>query len=462
MLEFASLFLGLVWGQQPIQMVVGDPNIVKVEFRLDGRTATTLTAPPWKTEIDFGRMAPHRLEVLGLSAKGEELGRAEQWINVPRPQADARLVIEQDAAGRKTHARLTWDSVTGNDPATIELRFDGETLSPPDPRRFALPAANPDEIHFLTAELVFPDDTTAHAEATFGGLYGDQVETELTAYVVTKEKRGAKLEPLYECFNDRDGNQLRVATVERGAAEVLMVRDRGLDHHLALLRVSAPTLKGKPQPLLGTPQSNSRVDFSETMRYEMKLEKKDRVRLVWPNLRAATHGELEGRALFESSPILTAELGGLFYFLTRVIPPRPEGEQHLADAVALAGLTASAEGRRRAVVLVLGEETPEDHSTRSAAEVRSFLEMLQVPVVVWWGGRGVRPARDWPEGVSLATLPQVKQAAHKLEVMLDRQVVVWLSGRHLPSQVRFAAEKCPGFLPLVAAPPAEEKPAAGG
>jgi hypothetical protein len=462
MLEFVSLFLGLVWGRQPVQMVVGDPKIVQVEFRLDGRTAATVAAPPWKTEIDFGRLAPHRLEVLGFSAKGEELGRAEQWINVPRPQADARLVIEQDAAGRKTHARLTWDSVTGNDPSTIELRFDGEALSPPDPRRFELPAASLDEIHFLTAELVFPDDTTAHAEATFGGIYGDQVETELTAYLLTKQKRGAKLEPLYGCFSDRDGEKLRVATVERGAAEVLMVRDRGLDPHLGLLRVAPPSLTGKPQPLLGTPANTSRVDFSETMRYEMKLEKKDRMRLVWPNLRTATHGELKGRALFESSAILTAELGGVFYFLTRVIPERPEGEQHLAEAVALAGLNASAEGRRRAVVLALGEGTPEEHSTRSAAEVRSFLEMLQVPVVVWWGGRGIRPAGDWPEGASLATLPQVKQAVHKLEVQLDRQVVVWLSGRHLPSEVRFAADKCPGFTPLLAADAQQEKPAGGG
>lgn len=459
MLEFASLFLGLVWGQQPIEMVVGDPNIVKVEFRLDGQAAATLAAPPWKTKIDFGSLAPHRLEVLGLGAKGEELGRAEQWINVPRPQADARLVIEQDAAGRKTHARLTWDSVTGNDPSTIELRFDGESLTPPDPRHFELPAVNLDEIHFLSAELVFPDDTTAHAEASFGGLYGDQVETELTAYLVRKEKRSSKLEPLYDCFSDRDGKPLRVATVERGAAEVLIVRDRAITPLLALLRVALPYKSGVPQAPLAAPRS--RHDYSETMRFEMRLEKNDRVRMVWPNLRTATHGELEGRALFESSPILTAELGGLFYFLTRVIPERPEGEQHLADAMAVAGLAASAEGRRRAVVLVLGEGKPEEHSARSAAEVRAFLEMLQVPVVVWSGGRGIRPAGEWPEGTPIPTLIQVKQAVHKLELLLDKQVVVWLTGRHLPSQVRFDAEKCSAFSPLVAADHPDDQPAAG-
>ena len=198
------------------------------------------------------------------------------------------------------------------------------------------------------------------------------------------------------------------------------------------------------------PRRTMLVDYSETKRFEMRLEEKDRVRMVWPNLRAATHGELEGRALFESSPILTAELGGVFYFLTRVIPQRPEGEQHLADAMAVAGLAASAEGRRRAVVLVLGEGKPEEHSARSAAEVRAFLEMLQVPVVVWSGGRSVRRAEDWPAGAPIPTMLQVKQAVHKLEVLLDEQVVVWLTGRHLPSQVRFDAEKCSEFSPLVA------------
>ncbi len=450
MLEFASLFLGLVWGSQHVEMVVGDPQVAKLEFRLDGKPAATLESPPWKTNVDFGLLAPHRLQVIGFAAGGDELARAEQWINVPRPQSEARLVIEQDAQGRKTHGRLSWESVSGEAPRSVEISFDGKVLDVPDAHRFPLPAASPDALHFLSADVVFPDETTAHAEATFGGPYGDQVETELTAFVVRKEKRGAKSEALRSCFTNRGGEEVRVAAVERGAIELLVVRDRGAEKLLENLRVAGPYKAGVPNAGNQAPNIIDGVDYGHVLRFDMKLEKPDRVRLVWPFLQGGASAAAD-RGLFESSPIFTSELGGFYFFMTQFYPPSSDGDQHLADALALAGLRAAAEGRRRAVVLLLGENKPEEKSALAPAEVQAFLEKLQVPLFVWSATPRKLAGEAWPPSPSVATMPLLNAAFRKLQAELERQTVVWLAGRHLASEIRFDSAKCAGFELLLTA-----------
>ena len=448
MLEFVSLFLGLTWGVQEIELVATNPAIVQVEVLLDGELEKRLDAPPWKTSVDLGSLEPHRLAARGLDAAGRELARAEQWINVPRPPAEARLVIEQDAAGRKTHALLSWESVSGNNPRAVEIQLDGVKLEPADFRRIELPPLDPKELHFLSAELVFPDTSTAHAEASFGGVYGDEVETELTAFPVRTLKKKAPLTPLYDCFQDAGGRSLRVAQVERETAEVLFVRDRGLEPVLARLRVIGSFLPSVEYRGLRTRSAST----PDALRYELRLEPDDRVRFVWPLLLPSSHPHFRNMALFESSPILTARDGGIFYFLTRLYPEKADGPQHLADAVALAGLRAAAGGRRRAVVLVLGEETPEEHSIQTAAAAQAFLRAMRVPLLVWGKSKG--SGQNWPESQAIESPGLVARAFRILEAELDRQRIVWISGRHLASEIRFDAARCPDFAPLLEPLPA--------
>lgn len=457
MLEFASLLLGLVWGYQPIEMVVGDPNIVRVELRLDGRRQVVLEGAPWKTAIDFGQLAPHRLEVLGFSADGKRLARAEQWINVPRPAAEARLIVEQDAAGRKTHAVLKWESVLGEPPVSKSVSFDGVALPAGDGERFAIPPADPAQLHFLTAELIFPDGSTAHAEASFGGQFGDEVQTELTAFPVRAAQEDAPLASLYDCMKSADGQPLRVAQVEKGAAEVLFVRDAGAEPLIRRLRENAattsmPTLRGT---------RNRLARSGENLRYDMSLEDADRVRFVWPNMLEAAHPHFEKAAFFESSPFVTAKDGGLFFFLTRLYPDKKKGNQHLADALALAGLRAAAEGRRRAAVLVAGDLRPEDHSAQTPADTRAFLDALQVPLHLWAGASQTKEAKAWaqawPASRPIGSPELVRQAVVALLEDLDSQRIVWVAGRYLASEIHLDAALCPGFLPLFPASP----PAAG-
>lgn len=449
MLEFATLFLGLTWGLHPVELIVGDPAITKIELRLDGELRKSLTGPPWKAEIDLGELVPHRLEARGLSESGRTLAQVEQWINVPRPQAEARLLIEADAAGRKTHARLTWESVSGDKPLEIAIRFDGVPIEPADPSRFELPPTDLKAPHFLTAELIFPDTSTARAEATFGGEFGEMVETELTAYPVRVLKKGAKPAELYECFADAAGRKLRVAEVDQEAADVMFVRDRGAEDLLQRLRGAAYRMMNSS---LRQARSGNQAEYWRT---QLSLAQYDRVRFVWPILLPSKHPKFTHLAVFETSPVLTAEHGGLFHFLTRLYPAHEEGPQHLADAVALAGLRASSEGRRRAVVLVLGSSEAEERSAKRPEQVRAFLEVLQVPLFVWAPSKK-DSVKGWPEAVPIGTPSLVRRAANQLEKALDEQRIVWLVGRHLTPQIHFDAGRCTSFAPLFPAPAVKE------
>ena len=445
MLEFATLFLGLTWGLHPVELIVGDPAIVKVELRLDGELQKSLAGPPWKTEIDLGELEPRRLEARGLSESGRTLAQVEQWINVPRPQAEARLLIEADAAGRKTHARLTWESVSGEKPLEVAIRFDGAKIEPVDPARFELPPSNLKDPHFLTAELIFPDTSTARAEATFGGEFGEMVETELTAFPVRVLDKKAKPAELYECFADAAGRKLRVAEVDQEAADVIFVRDRGAEALLQALRGASSRMMNSS---LRQPRAGAQNDYWQT---QHSLAENDRVRFVWPILLPWKHPNFTHLAVFETSQVLTAEHGGLFHFLTRLYPAHEEGRQHLADAVALAGLRASSEGRRRAVVLVLGSTKLEERSAQRPEQVRSFLEVLQVPLFVWATSKKDN-VKGWPNVVPIRTPLLFERAVGKLQQALDEQRIVWLVGRHLPPQIRFDAERCRDFAPLFPRP----------
>lgn len=453
MLEFATLFLGLIWGVQPLEVVVGSPDIVKVEVRLDGQSLGVFRGPPWKGDVSFGELKPHRIEIIGFDAGHRELARAEQWVNMPKPPAEARLVIERDERGRPARALLKWESVDGSKPA-VTVRFDGQDLPVASPEQFDVPLADLGELHFLTAELVFLDGSTAHAEASFGGEFGDQVETELTAFPVRQLKPNAPVQPLYGCLTGKNGVPLKVALVERGAAEVLLVRDVGAESILRRLRNSInmrslPSLRG----MNAAPRRKFGTDY---MRYDLALEDADRIRFVWPNVVGTNHPHFKNAGFFDSSPFVTAKDGGLFYFITQMYPEKKEGPQHLADALALAGLRAAAEGRRRAAVLLLGDRIPQEGSAQTAASTRAFLETIQVPLHVWAGSNVDKVAAGWPPARGFATRDLLRLAVRDLQRDLDSQRVVWVAGRYLPTEIKLVPEGCPDFAPLSAALPVKD------
>lgn len=348
---------------------------------------------------------------------GHELARVAQSINTPKAPAEVRLVLESPEGGLPTHARMAWESLGGDPPIRVEVQFDGKTLEVADPTRFRLPAADAGQVHFLTADLGFADASWAHAEASFGGLFGDEVLTELSALPVrwTKNQRRADLS---QCFRSA-GAPLRLATLEQGPAEVLVVREALAEEWL--------TVK---VPQAAIERNQGRLDVADYLadpdphRFDLTLGKDDDIRFVWPQASATAHPTYGLLTRMNTSQPLNASDGGLLWLLTRAVPSRPAGAPLLADAVAVAGLLAASSERRRAVVLVLGDAEPADASQTSAADVVAYLEKLRVPLHVWTTTGAI--ATSWGAARPIHRLSQLEKAVGALAEDLATQRIAWL------------------------------------
>src|SRR5436305_12734281 len=107
MIVFVTLLLGLISGVYPIEVTVSGP-VAAVEFTLDGASVGRLEHPPWVQKIDLGPdILPHQLVARALDAEGKEIVGDIQSINLPRPPAVVRIVLESDGQSAPRPARLT-------------------------------------------------------------------------------------------------------------------------------------------------------------------------------------------------------------------------------------------------------------------------------------------------------------------------------------------------------------------
>ena len=459
---FVTLLLGLTAGVKTIEVAVAEP-VSQVELRLDGAIAGVLDGPPWRLEVDLGTgLAPHHLVAIARAADGTELDRAEQWVNLPHEPIEAQLLLN---AGLGT-AQLIWSAVDHGAPEQISVSFDGESLEVEDPERITLPDHDPRTLHFLRAELRFAGGTLAVAEAAFGGLFGEQVATEIQALALDLEPGVRLPEPAGLAGWLIDGDSpLAVRAVDAGPADVVMVVDlaaRGALEELARSNVvhqpvrgprrqrADPNLPGyTPQP---GPRRRARSRATARVAIPAGLHERDRLRFVYPIAR-----EGEPYRIFPISEPFTLEQGGIFDLLTRVnLPADGAAGQRLADAVAVAGLHTYAGHRRRIVVLVLGDD-PIDASRFRLPLVRRYLSRLRVPLLVWRVGEppsdvykprgGPRPAADAPRlgavelgpVVEVSSLQQLKAALGALRGSLDGQRIVWVEGHRLPHRIELTA-----------------------
>jgi hypothetical protein len=185
MIVFVTLLLGLISGPYPIEVSVSGP-VAAVEFTLDGAPAANrLSGPPWIAQIDLGAgLRPHELVARALDSQGHEISRATQWVNLPRPAAEAGIVLANDEKGTPRGAQLTWQSVKGVPPATIDLTLDGEPVPVDKGGKATLPVRDLASVHVLAADLQFPPGITARREVVYGGSFGGEVSAELTAVPV--------------------------------------------------------------------------------------------------------------------------------------------------------------------------------------------------------------------------------------------------------------------------------------
>jgi len=417
--EFVTLFLSLVSGVHRVEVAVG-PEVAAVEILVDGRVTATLTGPPWVVEVDLGQsLRPLHLEAVARSPAGAVVGRSFQAVNLPRPPVETRLAVEPDAEGRPTAVQMVWEATTDVRPTRVDLRLDRSPLEVDATGRAALPPLDLQTAHLLSAEVRFPGNLLATAQAMVGGRYGAEVRTELTAVPLLAADGHPPTAVEVARSLRADGERVDVETVEGTGPRLLAVVDPAAFPGLRRLAwmVDGRRLRGFPRDLLAAADAEP-VEAGHLC-------------LVHP--RADTillRGEQ--RVVFPIHGPLTLERQPLPWVLSHArleeLSPTPV---RMADAVAAAGVAAAATARPRAVLALFGGEAA-DGSLYAPAEVRAYLEALQVPLVVWRVGRHPPPA-DWGAADDVSSLGAFRDAATRLENLLERQSIAWVSGRHLPT-----------------------------
>jgi hypothetical protein len=428
MVVFQTLLIGLAFGLQPVRLMVG-PQVKSVEVRLDDVTVGVLAGDPWTVQCDLGGAPhPHELVAIARDGSGKEIGRARQWVNMPRPAAEASLFLERGPQpGQVVAARLAWNELKGTEPRTVRATFDGRAVTVRDPKRFEIPTCNPKEVHVLSAELVFAEGRTARVDAVFGGDIGEEAQSELTAVPLGLEpgKNLPTLPEMQAWF--REGNApLRVLGAEQAPFDVVLVVDQEAQTILAGehgARYGGFQLSDRsgrlPQLLLFDPAGRDDNRLFIAFGVPEVFDGSDgSSHVVFP-----AYGPME----FVTSK-LRARLANLVY-TSGVL-----GTPTLADAVASGGALAAANNRPRAVVLLLGGSQGEA-TAATPAGARAYLEDMHVPLLVW-SLLGGRETNGWGIAEDVSSGSRLDRAAKHLRDQLDQQHIVWLEGAHLPQRIR--------------------------
>jgi hypothetical protein len=417
---FLTLFLGLVAGPQPVG--VAAPNgTAAVELLLDGARAARFGAPPWRGQIDFGgALLPHHLVARALDKEGRELGRADQWLNLPRERAEVQIVIDGAVGERPRRVHLVWQIVTNEMPTTAQLTLDGKPLALDAQHGAVLPPAGAPggATRVLSAELRWAGGVVARKDVAVGRDFGDEVSTDLTAVPVWP-RDGGELPDAAQLggWLTAEGKALQVDAVESGGEQ-------------QLLAVRDPAAVAR---LLRLPAANPRLERSVTLDGDARLQ------FLWPvpHAVAAAQGGGPPSQLFDVSQAYDAATHGLIWLVARVEHGVYEAAApHLADAVAMAALNAYAGGRRRAVLLVLAPESAADGSQYSPAVVRGYCAALHVPLFVWSvGAPSAALKAAWGGITDITSAGGLARTVKTLRRALDTQRIVMVEGQPLPQSL---------------------------
>jgi hypothetical protein len=424
-ISFLTFFLGLVAGAHPVAVSAG-PGVAAVELRLDNGVVARLRAPSWSGQVDLGAaLLPHHLEAVALDAKGAEVGLAEQWLNVPGPSAAVDILLDPAPAGQPRRVRLAWRSITRDAPRAVKLTLDGKPLKLDGHYQAELPPRPADSpTAVLSAELRFSDGLVARRDLALGRDYDDSVTTELTGVPVWV-RGGAALPPaagLQDWFRDVSGQAVLVDAVDAGAPQLIVVRDPQVER---TLRPYTGILRAKQ----GRMAAGGALSF------------------LWPASRGDGGAETKPELFGGSGPLEASSLSIPFLLASTRHADRPP--LRFADAVAVAGLQASAIAAPRAVLLAL---TPgaHDESRFTGPLVRRYLAAIRVPLLVWSvGSPDAAMGAAWGAAEDVTNWDGLGRASHQLTAALATQRIVWLSGRHLPQRLALT----PGVTAVQLDPP---------
>ncbi len=409
MISFATLCFGLVYGVLNVE-IRASGGVDRVDLVLDGRQVAELKAP-FAAPVDLEwEPAPHELVAVGYDAGGKELGRARQWINRSRGNAEMRLIVERGGTERSLIARLTWNCPTSGVTGPVEVTLDGRNLPAPDPSRIEIPVRDTSRTQILRASVECGGNINAVTETVVGGTRPWTDSPSLTAVPVVLEK-GMKL-PSPEGLAgwlEKNGVGLRVAAVEEGGFDVVFVCEGSAFEKLKRIFASSGAPSHEPS--------------GEDLRF----------RFLVPVGRTGDDSTIDS-STYAATAWFERRWDAIGLTLTKglQLKPWPGTMQRVADAVAAAGLASAGRERRRAVVLLLGPGV-EDGSDLQSGEAARFLSALRVPLFVWSIGKTASPeAGSWNATTTVATPAEFHIAASRLRADLRRQRIVWVEGAHLP------------------------------
>ncbi len=425
MVEFVSLFLGLVLGPTRVEIAV-DPAVAAVVLELDGEAVGTLTAAPWELEIDLGdELAPRRLVARALDASGVELDRATRFLNVYRPPAATGYVLHRNPNGWVTMMSLSGER-RGQAPRRSAVTLDGREVEFEDPARIWLPPLDPSELHVIETVVEYADGLVARDRIGVGGPALGEASSRLTAVPARVPDPRARIEPAATTARlAASGERLRVLGVERGEAEIVFVRDAAAGR--AVERIGPA--RGSMGALGGGRDARAARIIHSVPRLDGEW-----LRILDSTASAQPAGlELDRTP----APLLSEEGGfGLFWHLKNVDPEAAASRgAWIADSVAVAGARAAFGGRRRAVVLVLAPESTDAGSRLDPRAVRRYLERLGVPLHVWYVGKAASAPEAWGAPIAVRSVAGIQQALDAVRAELERQRIAWVDGVYLPGEV---------------------------
>jgi hypothetical protein len=421
---FVTLFLGIVVGQQPVELLVVEPA-TRVEILLDGQKVAEMATPPWRAEIDLGSaLLPHRLEAIAYNAQGRRLERIVQAINMPRSEAEVAIVLERDGTGQPRSARLTWKAAHLREPSQVRLALDGAPLTLDADHRAALPELDLHHAHLLRGEVAFGLRPSALRELAFGGEYIDSSQTELTAVAVVVPDKKTELKR-----EDVEGKLIAGGQ----AANVVAIDETPFAYAFVFAEESWEKWRKK---------TAGRTSGASGFR----ARGEDCLLLVdpVPKIVSSSSGEV-ARLISIAADRKTSHDAVLETIINvsesvsaRRQRTRREG-QSLALAVAGAGLASYGQRQRRAVFLVASEAELAG-SASLAPLVRAYLRTLGVPLYVWVPDKKPEQTKPgpWGEITWLLWSRRIVEALGRVEKELERQRIVWIDGTYLPQEITVA------------------------
>lgn len=410
---FLTLFLGLISGRQHVAVQTGT-SVAAVRLLLDDREVATLRGAPWAADVDFGAaLKPAELTAVALDARGNELGRATQSVNLPRREAEFVIAVKNDSAGRPVGADLRWEHVMGRKPSHATFTVDGKAIPVDAKMHASLPRLSVEQPHVIAAEMRFDDGFVTRREQVIAGGVADTAEAELTPIAVTATSNGVPKD-LDTCLTS-NGAPVHVTALESSAPLVVFVRDLDLRVARAVLRPAFA-------------QGNLWTNWPG-VRQLVSLPEGWTMRVVWPIAERYKTTSNVAASLFPPTDDMSSSEGGLIWMLVNSYPSTGDTtkiDRRFADAVGVAGLNAMNGGRRRAVVLMLSRK--DDHSTYDAQTIRSYLASIGVPLFVWsLYGPEPEARATWGEIEDVSSYNRLRLATERLEAKLASQRVAWVA-----------------------------------